>query len=232
VTMADKSVASARAATSSANSSSVLGRLQHWFSKGQRHSEIKPERWIIVDVETSGLDNTRDHLLSIGAVAMVGREIMIDDSFEALIGQTEASSHENIVIHGISGSAQRGGQAEGEVLRAFESWCNRAPMLGWHIGFDLGFLRPAYVRHKIEGPTRDNLDLAPLAQVLLEDRSNSLDDYLNKLGIVVQSRHSAAADAWMTALLAARLYDAASRQGACDFRSLRLLAANARWAPG
>lgn len=192
----------------------------------------KPRRWVVLDTETSGLDSGRDRLLSIGAVAMQGREILICDSFEALIKQPRASSHDNIVIHGISGSAQLGGGDEAEVLREFELWRNGAPMLGWHIGFDLGFLRRAYERHGITGLSREFLDLAPLAQVLLKDRSNQLDEYLRKLGLSVRSRHSAAADAWMTALLASRLVEAATRQGADDFKSLRALAKNVRWVGG
>ncbi len=212
-----------------ASANSIIGKMQRWLVRRRATAEINSERWVVVDLETSGLDKTRDRLLSIGAVAMFGRAIIVEDSFEATIRQAQASSHENIVIHGISGSQQLGGQAESEVLRAFEVWRNGAPIIGWHIGFDLGFLRPAYERHKIETSTRENLDLAPLAQALLKDRSNNLDDYLSKLGIRVQSRHNAAADAWMTALLAAQLTDIAFRQGAQDFKSLRALANNARW---
>ncbi len=211
------------------NPNSIIGRIQRWLSRRLAADKITSERWVVVDLETSGLDSKADRLLSIGAVAMFGRAIIIADSFEATIRQAQASSHENIVVHGISGSQQRGGQAESEVLRAFEVWRNGAPLIGWHIGFDLGFLRPAYARNKIEGPTRNSLDLAPFAQALLKDRSNNLDDYLNRLGIRVQSRHSAAADAWMTALLAAQLTDIAFKQGVQDFKSLRTLANNARW---
>lgn len=213
----------------SADPDSIIGKVQRWLSRRRAADEINSERWVVVDLETSGLDSNRDRLLSIGAVAMFGRAIIVEDSFEATIRQAQASSHENIVVHGISGSQQLGGQAESEVLRAFEVWRKGAPIIGWHIGFDLGFLRPAYARHKIDSSTRDSLDLAPLAQVLLKDRSNNLDEYLHKLGIRVQSRHSAAADAWMTALLAAQLTDIASRQGVQDFKSLLALASNARW---
>ena len=124
-----------------------------------------------------------------------------------------ASRHENIVIHGITGSQQRSGQAEPEVLRAFETWRMGAPILGWHIGFDMKFLRAAFARNKINGSIEDHCDLAPLAQMLLNDRSNNLEDYLTRLGIKIQSRHNAAADAWMTALLAAHLSELAFKQG-------------------
>lgn len=228
--MADRPENSSTAKTSSRATISALTKLSNWFSRRRPPDQNPPERWVVVDTETSGLNSSSDRLLSIGAVAMHGGEILVCDSFEALIRQPQASSHENIVIHGISGSVQLGAQAESEVLRQFEVWRNGAPMLGWHIGFDLGFLRRAYGRHGIAGPPRETLDLAPLAQVLLKGRSNELDYYLNKLGISVQSRHSAAADAWMTALLASRLFEAAAREGADSFKSLRALAGNARWA--
>ena len=45
-----------------------------------------------MDAETSGLDSEREHLLSIGAIALVDREIVVEDSFEATIRQSGGQS--------------------------------------------------------------------------------------------------------------------------------------------
>jgi DNA polymerase III subunit epsilon len=209
---------------------SALARLRNRLARDANVQQpAGPERWVVLDTETSGLDSGRDRLLAIGAVAVRGTQAVAIDSFEAVIRQQTASSHDNIVIHGISGSAQRAGRAEAQVLREFEQWRAGAAILGWHIGFDLAFLRRAYAAHGIAGPGRDFLDLAPLAQSLFGATVNELDQWLRKFGIPVQARHSAAADAWMTALLTIRLVAAAASQGVAGFAALRRLAGNARW---
>lgn len=210
--------------------SGLLPALRSWVARRRAAGAGSPaERWVVLDLETSGMDSAADRVLSIGAVAIRGSEVLVEDSFEALIRQDRPSAHENIAIHGISGSAQRSGRPESEVLREFEQWRDDAPIVGWHLGFDIAFLRQAHARCALDGPTRRAMDLAPLAQVLFADAGNDLDRWLQRFGIGVNSRHSAAADAWMTALLAARLVHEAHRQGARDFRSVRALAGNRRW---
>jgi hypothetical protein len=68
-------------------------------------------RWCVVDVETGGLNAERDPLLSIGAVAVEGGRIVLGESFEIGLAQAESTDAANILIHGISGSEQRAGQA-------------------------------------------------------------------------------------------------------------------------
>ena len=66
-----------------------------------------PGRWLVVDVETSGLDAARDRLLAIAAIAVrvdwpSGRlAIVLGDSFEVVLRQEAPSTRENILLHGI-----------------------------------------------------------------------------------------------------------------------------------
>jgi DNA polymerase-3 subunit epsilon len=80
--------------------------------------------------------------------------------------------------------------------------------------------------------TFDNawLDLAELAP-LLEPRvpARTLDQWLEHCGTEHHARHSAAADAFATAQLAAALLVRARRQGASTFADLQKLARSARW---
>lgn len=205
------------------------GWLRWWQNRRADEGHAAP-RYVVIDLETSGLDANSDHILAIGGVALQGAEILIDDSFEALIRQEQPSTHDNIAIHGISGSDQRAGRPEVEVLREFAQWRNGAPLLGWHIGFDMGFLRPAWQRHGFDESSKDVLDLAPLAQVLFKDSNADLDLWLSRFHIPLNARHSAAADAWMTAQLAARVLTEARSQGAHHWRAWKKLANSLRWA--
>ena len=68
-------------------------------------------RFVVVDVETSGLDARRDRLLAIGAVAVEGRRLRPGQGFEATLQSPVASERENILVHGISPDAQARGLA-------------------------------------------------------------------------------------------------------------------------
>lgn len=64
-------------------------------------------RYVVIDVETTGLNLMTDTLISIGAVAVVGGRIALADSFSVVLQQDRVSRKENILIHGISGTVQR-----------------------------------------------------------------------------------------------------------------------------
>jgi DNA polymerase-3 subunit epsilon len=57
----------------------------------------------------------------------------------------------------------------------------------------------------------------------------SLDEWLKHYGVPVAVRHSAASDAFATALLMTRLLPEARRQGAPTFGDMQKLARAAKW---
>jgi DNA polymerase-3 subunit epsilon len=84
-------------------------------------------RWVVVDCETSGLDPTRDRLLSLAGVGVKGRCISPGDCFAAVLRQQQPSSRENILVHGIGEQQQALGQAPEAALEAFLAFAAHAP---------------------------------------------------------------------------------------------------------
>jgi DNA polymerase-3 subunit epsilon len=200
-----------------------------WLRK--RSGAHEAPRWVVVDVETTGMAAS-DDLLSIGAVAMLDSRVMPSDSFEMIVRRTRASARENILVHGIGAHAQQSGTDPKDVMRAFMDFIGRSPLIAFHAPFDRGFLARSIKVYV--GQPFDNswLDLAELAPVLdPAARLSSLDEWLEHYQIPITARHSAAADAFGTALLAMRLLPEAKRQGAHDFSSLQRMARDARWMP-
>ena len=202
--------------------------MSRWWRKQSRaYSE---RRWVVVDVETTGMDASVDELVSIGAVALIDGRVIAADSIEVIMKRPTGSSRENIVVHGIGVQAQLGGTDPRDALRTFMDFIGLAPMVAFHAPFDRTFLSRAikfYINVPFDNPW---LDLAELAPVLDTDaHAKSLDEWLQRYRIPVTARHSAAADAFATALLAARLIPEAGRQGASDFASLQAMARYARW---
>ena len=117
----------------------VRDRLGAWFAR----AGDEPERWVVVDTETSGLDPERDALLAIGAVAVDAEGIRMADSFEVVLRNQAAGDAANVVIHGIGYGAQSAGVPPADALPAFASYVGAAPCVGFHTGFDRAVLERA-----------------------------------------------------------------------------------------
>jgi DNA polymerase-3 subunit epsilon len=187
------------------------------------------QRWVVVDVETSGMDTARDTLIAVGAVALIGGHVVPADSLEIIFKQPEASARDNILVHGVGAHAQLNGVDPERAVHAFLDFVGQAPLLAFHAAFDRRFIAravKAYVNQPFANPW---LDIAELAPALDHAGLKSLDEWLQRYSIPVSERHSAAADALSTALLAMRLLSAADRAGARTFAELQRLARHAKW---
>lgn len=213
-----------------------------WLGIGAlRGAAVDERRWIVLDVESSGLDPARDRLLAIAAVALhrdgaaeVPR-IALGDSFEVVLQQAPQPSidRENILVHGIGTAAQRQGVAPAQALAAFERWVAGAPLIGFHVGFDEMLIQrsmQAVLGRDLAGPW---LDLARVARAVRPDvPARSLDEWMGALGVRCARRHQAAADTLATAELLLKLWPGVVAQRAAGgWRPLARLAANSRWLP-
>jgi len=194
-------------------------------------------RWIVLDVETSGLNPHSDRLLAIAAVALdVSPDferiaIVIGDSYEAVLKQDLPSSKDNILIHRIGAQAQADGRSPIEVLEEFRSWLGDCPLLAFHSAFDEAMLSRAYALAGLKLLQNEWLDIEPLAKITGVNPSlRALDDWLGYFGIECAVRHQAAADTFATAELLMRLWPYLKRE-ASSWASLRSIARQASWIP-
>jgi len=205
------------------------------FGIGQ--SRIEPSRWVVLDVETTGLDPSRDRLLAIAAIAIeVGPgftkpTIVIGDSFEAVLKQDLASDKDNILVHHIGVGAQTAGRPPVEVLEEFRQWVGSSPLLAFHAPFDQGMITRAYKRFGLSPLANDWIDIEPLAAVSgIHPKARALDDWLQFFGIECSVRHQAAADTLATCELILCLWDSI-RKEAKSLSELKNLAKAGAWIP-
>jgi DNA polymerase-3 subunit epsilon len=202
-----------------------------WLRRLGRGPLDGAQRWVVVDVETSGFDPSRDALLSVGAVGMrADGRVVPADSLEIIYRAPGSSSRQNVLVHGIGWQAQAQGMDPAQATRRFLDFIGAAPLVAFHAAFDRGFIARAvkvYVNQPFGNPWLDVAELAPA----LDEKAKfkSLDEWLGHYSVPVSTRHSAAADAFATALLLARLLPAARRHGAGDFLALQKLARQAKW---
>lgn len=170
-----------------------------------RDSEpLTQARFIVVDVETSGLDTRKDRLLSIGACAVEALRLRAGENYETILQRDEASERENILIHGIGPQAQAAGRPPEESLMEFLEFAGRHTLIAFHAGFDQAMLGRD-LRQTL-GVRMPNpwIDLALLAPALVPEARlprASLDDWLGYFGLRAGARHRAVDDAFVTAEL-------------------------------
>lgn len=179
-------------------------------------------RWVVVDVETSGLDVARDRLLSLGAVAVKGHVLVLADSVEVVLRQEQVSSTANILVHGIGETAQRSGEAPADALLRFLTYTGKDPLAGFHAAFDVAMIARALRRHLGIRWAPRVIDLADLLPALFPEASQcrQLDDWLARHGIAHPARHQALADAYATAQLLQVALVRAAQRGIGDFAGL------------
>jgi DNA polymerase-3 subunit epsilon len=177
-------------------------------------------RFVALDTETTGLDPHRDRIITIGAVAVAAGDIVLGDSFEAMLPIEYNGAA--VTIHGITRDEAREGMDEKEALSALLDYLGDAVIVGHHIGHDIQMMEQAARRHFGRGVSNRSLDTMDLtlhleAAGVLPARAQgddfTLDGLCELFRITPHDRHTAGGDAFLTALVFQRLYRLAKRSG-------------------
>ena len=184
-------------------------------------------RFVVLDSETTGLDPRKDRLITIGAVAVVDGEILLDDSFEAML-QVEYNSAA-VTVHGITRDQARDGLDEKAAVEQFLEYLKDGVIVGHHIGHDVETFNTAYERHFGLRLRNRSLDTMELTLQLERDgafadqpeiRGFSLDALCELFGVKPHDRHTASGDAFITAQVFLKLLRLARRFGRTTLGSL------------
>lgn len=100
---------------------------------------ILGERWVVLDVETTGLSAGRDRVIEIGAVAGEGERIT--GEFHSLVDPGRPVPRPAQRVHGITDAMLRGQPRAEEVLPDFHHFLGHSALVAHNAPFDLGFLR-------------------------------------------------------------------------------------------
>lgn len=201
-------------------------RLSAWqaLPVTEQKTAFTNSRWVVVDVETTGLNLMTDTLISIGAVSVSDDRIVLGDNFSVVLQQRESSRRENILIHGISGSEQREGMPPAEALLAFLEYLGNSPLVAFHVTFDETMIRRAmrqYLGISFKHPWLDLAYVMPALYPPLAYSHRVLDDWIRRFNISIESRHNALADAMATAQLLQVACSQARKQNIRSFTGLR-----------
>ncbi len=195
------------------------------------HTPITDVRYVVVDTELTGLDASRDSIVSIGAVRMTGGKIDIGDTFYRLVSPRTELTAASVVIHEITPSDVVLSPVIGPVLEEFLEFCGADVLVGHFISIDLAFLnremkrlRNAAIRNRVvdtfsiyewlrkRGKSRDCF-ATPLTGCRLYDIARCF-------GVPVNGAHNAIMDAYATAQLFQRFLPLLAEAGAGNIGDL------------
>ncbi|WP_448674130.1 exonuclease domain-containing protein [Pseudoxanthomonas mexicana] len=157
--------------------------------------------WVSLDLETTGMDPARDHILSLAAVPVRDGKVWLSERFERRVHTGRRFGIESIRYHYITPDEASAGEPITDVVRDFLHWLDGRRLLGYYIGFDLDMLAPhvrALTGFDLPNPVIDLGDeVAACQRRRRPDGPVKLDfDHITTtLGIPAIARHSALGDA-------------------------------------
>jgi len=181
---------------------------------------IDQVRFVVLDSETTGLNPRTDRLITIGAVAVCAGDIVLEDSFDALL--TVAENTSAVTVHGITRDEARRGLDEEVALARFLDYLRDGVIVGHHIDHDIQTLDAGYERGWGVHTRNRSLDTMDLTLHLERDgafadrppiRRFTLDALCDLFGVIPHDRHTASGDAFITAQVFLRLLKLAAVHG-------------------
>jgi len=182
---------------------------EYWESYSARFShrkdiELEKIRFVVFDTETTGLQLTKDRILSIGAVSVLGNSIDVSDSLETYVEQEEFNK-DSVAIHGLLKQGNFIKLSEKEAIIQFLDFIKDAVLVAHHTAFDLGMINECLKRQGLPRLKNKTLDTGILFKKTKQhepkEKPYSLDELCNLFHIPKHDRHTASGDAFITALL-------------------------------
>ncbi len=178
-----------------------------WKEYSKKFKQKQPKsfentRFVVFDTETTGLDIINDRILSIGAIGVFDNVIDVADSIEIYLKQNQFKA-ESVEIHGILKEGKLTKLSEAEAMENFISFIENAVLVAHHTAFDVEMINAALKRLELPKLKNKTIDTGILFKKLegKKDAHFNLDVLSKEFNIPKHDRHTAAGDAFITALL-------------------------------
>lgn len=179
---------------------------KNYVSLFDNDDETLQKRYVVFDMETTGLDWKEDVILSIGAIGITGNAIGVGDFFEVVLLQDKFNP-QSVALKGvIKESAEK--VVEAEAMIRFLNFAKDATLVGHNINLDIEMLNQA-LKHldlgRLKNPFMDTNVLYQRWKNLPEDTQSSLDEVCDALKVKKNEMHTASGNAYITALIFLKL---------------------------
>lgn len=148
---------------------------------------------IVLDVETTGLDYTKERIIEFAAVRLENG--VVKSKFETLINPQHHIRKSSMAIHGITEEMVKDAPTEEEILPKILDFIKDYPIVAHNAIFDFSFINEASLRHYKKEITNQRIDTQMLFKEIYPDfESHGLETLMKKFNIEFDTRHRAMAD--------------------------------------
>ncbi|HLI51486.1 MAG TPA: exonuclease domain-containing protein, partial [Thermomicrobiaceae bacterium] len=183
-----------------------------WALVGRQQADALPKDFVVIDLETTGLRPRRHRAIEVAIIRY--RDGNLLDSYSSLINPERPLPDYIAKLTGIVDFQVAAAPIFGRVADQIRAFIGDDLIVGYNVGFDIGFLNAELQRCGKPILINEALDLLPLAMRMLQPaRRSGLDAVSRALGIESRERHRAFPDAEVTAMVFGRLMEIARDQG-------------------
>jgi DNA polymerase III subunit epsilon len=159
--------------------------------------------YVALDFEATGLDLSRDRIISFGAVPVSAGRVEVGRSRYQIVDPGDRPpSPRSVAVHGIRPVDLRGAPPQAAAVRGLREALAGRFLVAWYGGVEAGFLATLF-RRSAERWNRSMIDVRDLMLALEgpQARERSLTAAADRYGVPVSDPHHALDDALVTAQL-------------------------------
>lgn len=164
-------------------------------------------RYVVFDMETSGLDWKEDVILTIAGIGVTNNAIEVGDFFEVHIRQDKYNP-QSVALHGVLKEGKHEKVVEAEAMIQFLNFVKDATLVSHNVNLDVEMINQALRRldlGRLKNPLMDTNALYQRWKDLPDDNQATLDELCDALKVRKSDRHTASGNAYITAILFLKL---------------------------
>lgn len=193
-----KSLTQRRMGFSKASKMRMIKGKQHSLDKSRNHNmPTYPSNYVILDLETTGLDFSRDEIIEVGMLRVADNKVV--ETFNVLLIPSKLISKQIEALTGITNELlENEGCVIGDIIQDIKCFIGDSILLGHNIKFDLCFLNKALFSCLQESLDNQYYDTIDIYTKLLNGRkaSKKLSDVAATYKINVAEKHRSLADCY------------------------------------
>ena len=162
-------------------------------------------KYVVISIETSGLDTEKDVIMSIAATSVVENRILLKDSFEIFVKHNKpldsSLDNEFITVSKVEKVA------EDIAIETLINYIGNSILIGHRIDFDIEMLNYALSRLKLGKVKNEVYDIEAMFNKIADtnEKKYALEEMSKSLNMAISNRNSVADDAYSIAILFLKL---------------------------
>lgn len=174
-----------------------------------------PNEYVVIDIETTGLDSNFDKIIELSALKVKNDEII--DKYSTLINPKEEIDEFITQLTGINNEMVKNAPYLENELPRFRKFIGNSILVGHNVNFDINFIYDYSERLGIESFSNDFVDTMRLSRRLLQDmKHHRLRDLAEKYCIINENEHRALSDCETTL----KIYNKLKEEAISQYNSL------------